>query len=178
MKRILHIIIIIFLLFPIVAFGQNELISGWRLKSLGSTKSSQTDVNYVAAAALILQNPSTVLLQIVDEEGSNLGPIIELKSFAIDEDYISPNAFAISGEAILHTGNNLRGNYTFFIQMNEKNRDILRFTFPGNNNNLYMEGRLTDEDFIGNLVRLSIVGTVLQSGGRLKVPLSDIIFGR
>jgi len=177
MNRILTILTIV-LLFPILSYGQNELISAWRLKSIGSSKNSQTDVNYEAAATLIMQKPSTILLQLVDESGSNLGPIIELKTFAIDEDYISPNAFAISGDAILFAENNLRGNYTFFIQMNAKNRDILRFTFPGNNNNLYMEGRLTDEDFINNLVRLSSVGTVLQSGGRLKVPLSDIVFGR
>ena len=176
----MKLIITILFTFIISAFNisaQNELISGWRLHSIGTSKTSKTEVNYESAAALILQHPSTILLQIVNQDGTNLGPIIELKSYAIDEDYISPNAFAISGDAILRDVNNYtRGNYTIFVQMDEHKRDVLRFSFPGNP--LYLEGRLTQESFINNLVNLSVIGSTLQSGGRLKVPLSDAIFGR
>ena len=158
MKHLISIIIT--LLFSVSTIhAQTELISGWRLHSIGTSKQSKTEVNYEAAAALILQNPSTVLLQIIDKNGNNLGPIIELKSYSIDDDYITSNAFAITSEAILR----------------DNKRDVLRFSFPGNP--LYLEGRLTQEKFIDYLVNLSSIGTVLQSGGRLKVPMSKIIFG-
>ena len=175
MKHLISIIIT--LLFSVSTIhAQTELISGWRLHSIGTSKQSKTEVNYEAAAALILQNPSTVLLQIIDKNGNNLGPIIELKSYSIDDDYITSNAFAITSEAILRDNKtNPLGNYTIFIQMDENKRDVLRFSFHGNP--LYLEGRLTQEKFIDYLVNLSSIGTVLQSGGRLKVPMSKIIFG-
>ena len=176
MKKSILILFLIFTL-PILCYGQDELIAGWRLKSIGTSKSEQTDVNYQAAAALILHNSQNVILSIVDESGKSLGPVIELKTYSIDDDFVTSNAFAISGNALLRTNNNtLTGNYTIFIQTDEHKRDVLRFNFP--NNPLYLEGRLTQETFIDNLVRLSGIGVALESGGRLKKSISDIIFNR
>lgn len=108
MKRFLLFIVTIILSFS--AFAQNELISGWRLHSIGTSKNSKTEVNYEAAAALILQQSSTILLQILNQNGDNLGPVIELTSYSIDPDYTTPNAFAITGNAVLRDNSNLRGN--------------------------------------------------------------------
>lgn len=158
----------------IQVYAQISTIAGWGVVALGNDRNHLSKIEGNSFATLILHNEQLVFSLWKTETQQSLGPSILLHNLYLDQNAAEGKSFiGMKSTVNVLGGQSKKGILYLSLSKDDGGNDIIHFDFGIEH--LYIVGYLLDEKMVSRITKLAGIGTVIENGGKPKMPLSKML---
>lgn len=154
--------------------AQTTSVAGWGIVALGNDRNHLPKIEGNAFATLIIHDEQLVFSLWETETKQSLGPSILLHNLYLDQNAAEGKSFiGMKSTVNVLGGQSKKGMLYLSFSKNDAGNDIIHFDFGIEH--LYIVGYLLDEEMASRITKLAGIGTVIENGGKPKMPLSKML---
>ena len=155
-------------------YAQTCSVAGWSVVALGNDRNHLPKIEGNAFATLLIHNEQLVFSLWETETQQSLGPSILLHNLYLDQNVTEGKSFIGMQSTVNVLGAQSKSGILYLsLSKSDGGNDILHFDFGIEQ--LYIVGYLLDEKMASRITKLAGIGTVINNGGKPKMPLSKML---